>query len=128
MQNPQESSGSSNTNDNSGSNRNINSSSVDTPAASAVGSNVPSDGTNSTAAPAKPQLQSQFQRPQSMLFAYTPPIADIATENALPELQPIFSFLNGHAHKTYHEGYLLKLNDLDLSKLDGICSIPNIKY
>jgi CCR4-NOT transcriptional complex subunit CAF120 len=30
-----------------------------------------------------------------------------------PELSPIFSFLNTHTNKVYHEGYFLKLNDQD---------------
>jgi CCR4-NOT transcriptional complex subunit CAF120 len=33
-----------------------------------------------------------------------------------PELSPIFSFLNIHTNKVYHEGYFLKLNDLDSRK------------
>lgn len=92
--------------------------------------NVPNSNGNaappSTAPPtAKPYSSSP--RPQSMLFAYTPPIPDIATENTLPELQPIFSFLNKHAHKTYHEGYLLKLNDLDLSEWNISCNCSKKK-
>jgi len=31
-----------------------------------------------------------------------------------PELQPIFSLLNGHANKLYQEGYFLKLDDQDI--------------
>lgn len=33
------------------------------------------------------------------------------TEDTIPELQPIFHFLNGHANKLYQEGYFLKLDD-----------------
>ncbi|KAG9686247.1 hypothetical protein KCU59_g24038, partial [Aureobasidium melanogenum] len=33
--------------------------------------------------------------------------------DTLPELQPIFSFLNSHSNKLYQEGYFLKLHDLD---------------
>lgn len=33
--------------------------------------------------------------------------------NTPAELQPIFAYLNSHANKLYHEGYFLKLNDLD---------------
>ncbi|CAF9932550.1 MAG: hypothetical protein ALECFALPRED_005323 [Alectoria fallacina] len=33
--------------------------------------------------------------------------------DTIPELQPIFSFLNSHSNKLYQEGYFLKLNDLD---------------
>lgn len=32
-------------------------------------------------------------------------------EDTIPELQPIFSFLNSHQNKLYHEGYFLKLDD-----------------
>ena len=42
-----------------------------------------------------------------------------------PELEPIFSYLNTQANKLYYEGYLLRLNDLDISEFnnsgDGIC-------
>jgi CCR4-NOT transcriptional complex subunit CAF120 len=40
----------------------------------------------------------------------TPPIMDI-NEDTIPELQPIFSFLNSHSNKLYQEGYFLKLDD-----------------
>jgi CCR4-NOT transcriptional complex subunit CAF120 len=33
------------------------------------------------------------------------------TEDTIPELQPIFSFLNSHSNKLYQEGYFLKLDD-----------------
>lgn len=33
--------------------------------------------------------------------------------DTLPELQPIFTFLNSHSNKLYQEGYFLKLHDLD---------------
>ena len=35
---------------------------------------------------------------------------DIA-EDVVPELQPVFSFLNSHSNKLYQEGYFLKLDD-----------------
>lgn len=38
------------------------------------------------------------------------------TGDTPPELSPIFSFLNIHTNKLYHEGYFLKLNDLDSRK------------
>lgn len=53
-----------------------------------------------------------MSRPASMVFTYQPHIVDIA-HDTLPELQPIFSYLNAHANKVYQEGYFLKLNDLD---------------
>lgn len=51
-------------------------------------------------------------RPASMIQAYQPPMMEIA-QDTVPELQPIFSFLNSHSNKLYQEGYFLKLNDLD---------------
>ncbi|KAH0552941.1 hypothetical protein GP486_006861 [Trichoglossum hirsutum] len=53
-------------------------------------------------------------RPMSMLQTYQPPLMDVA-QDTLPELQPIFTFLNSHSNKLYHEGYLFKLNDIDPS-------------
>ena len=47
-----------------------------------------------------------------MIQAYQPPMMEIA-QDTIPELQPIFSFLNSHSNKLYQEGYFLKLNDLD---------------
>ncbi|KAI1259810.1 hypothetical protein F5Y18DRAFT_420537 [Xylariaceae sp. FL1019] len=49
-------------------------------------------------------------RPLSMLQAYNPPRMDV-NEDTIPELQPIFTFLNSHANKLYQEGYFLKLDD-----------------
>jgi len=37
---------------------------------------------------------------------------DVA-QDTLPELQPIFTYLNSHSNKLYQEGYFLKLHDLD---------------
>lgn len=51
-------------------------------------------------------------RPMSMVQAYQPPFMEI-DKDVIPELQPIFSFLNSHSNKLYQEGYFLKLNDLD---------------
>ena len=47
-------------------------------------------------------------RPLSIV--QTMPTMDV-TEDTIPELQPIFSFLNSHQNKLYHEGYFLKLDD-----------------
>lgn len=47
-----------------------------------------------------------------MVQAYQPPFMEI-DKDVIPELQPIFSFLNSHSNKLYQEGYFLKLNDLD---------------
>ncbi|KAI0913197.1 hypothetical protein F4823DRAFT_84751 [Ustulina deusta] len=49
-------------------------------------------------------------RPLSMVQTYQPPRMDV-TEDTIPELQPIFTFLNSHANKLYQEGYFLKLDD-----------------
>ncbi|MCJ1393841.1 hypothetical protein MMC18_006717 [Xylographa bjoerkii] len=51
-------------------------------------------------------------RPMSMIGAYQPPLMEIA-QDTIPELLPIFTFLNSHSNKLYQEGYFLKLNDLD---------------
>ena len=50
-------------------------------------------------------------RPASMIGGYQPPLMD--TQDTIPELSPIFGFLNSHSNKLYQEGYFLKLNDLD---------------
>ncbi|KAF3060042.1 hypothetical protein GL218_05136 [Daldinia childiae] len=49
-------------------------------------------------------------RPLSMVQTYQPPLMDV-NEDTIPELQPIFTFLNSHANKLYQEGYFLKLDD-----------------
>ncbi|KAI2472776.1 hypothetical protein F4781DRAFT_320894 [Annulohypoxylon bovei var. microspora] len=49
-------------------------------------------------------------RPLSMVQAYQPPLMDV-NEETIPELQPIFTFLNSHVNKLYQEGYFLKLDD-----------------
>ena len=45
-----------------------------------------------------------------MVQAYQPPLMDV-NEETIPELQPIFTFLNSHVNKLYQEGYFLKLDD-----------------
>lgn len=54
----------------------------------------------------------RMSRPGSTIFSHDPPFIEISPDTP-PELQPIFTFLNSHANKVYHEGYFLKLNDLD---------------
>ncbi len=49
-------------------------------------------------------------RPLSMVQTYQPPLMDVS-QDTLPELQPIFTFLNSHGNKLYQEGYFLKLDD-----------------
>ena len=50
-----------------------------------------------------------------MVQTYHPPVMDV-TEETLPELQPIFGFLNSHSNKLFQEGYFLKLDDQDSSE------------
>ncbi|KAI9053451.1 hypothetical protein LZ554_002409 [Drepanopeziza brunnea f. sp. 'monogermtubi'] len=61
-----------------------------------------------------PQLgqrqRAMSNRPLSMIQTYHPSLMDV-TQDTLPELQPIFTFLNSHANKLYQEGYFLKLDD-----------------
>lgn len=45
-----------------------------------------------------------------MVLAHNPPLMDI-NEDTIPELQPIFTYLNSHSNKLYQEGYFLKLED-----------------
>lgn len=51
-------------------------------------------------------------RPQSMVQTYQPHVMDV-NEDTIPELLPIFTFLNSHQNKLYQEGYFLKLDDQD---------------
>ena len=51
-----------------------------------------------------------------MIGGYQPPVMD--TTDTIPELSPIFGFLNSHSNKLYQEGYFLKLNDLDTGGFD----------
>ena len=81
-----------------------------------------------SAAPARdsPQPRTRTERassrPMSMVQTYQPPMMEIA-QDTIPELQPIFTFLNSHANKLYQEGYFLKLNDLD-SRTCAIEGLP----
>lgn len=56
------------------------------------------------------QRERALSRPMSMVQTYQPPLMDV-NQDTLPELQPIFTFLNSHANKLYQEGYFLKLDD-----------------
>ncbi|KAL9098931.1 MAG: hypothetical protein Q9163_005497 [Psora crenata] len=62
--------------------------------------------------PPRTRTERASSRPMSMIQTYQPPLMEIA-QDTIPELQPIFTFLNSHANKLYQEGYFLKLNDLD---------------
>ncbi|VUC20339.1 unnamed protein product [Clonostachys rosea] len=57
-----------------------------------------------------PNRQRSSSRPLSMVMPFIPPSMDV-NEDTIPELQPIFSFLNTQQNKLYHEGYFLKLDD-----------------
>lgn len=52
-----------------------------------------------------------------MVQTYQPRIMDV-NEDTIPELQPVFSYLNSHSNKLYHEGYFLKLDDQNSRKLN----------
>lgn len=54
--------------------------------------------------------QRNTSRPMSMVQTYQPPLMEM-DRDTLPELQPIFTFLNSHGNKLYQEGYFLKLDD-----------------
>ncbi|KAI9680029.1 MAG: hypothetical protein M1817_005045 [Caeruleum heppii] len=62
--------------------------------------------------PPRTRAERPTSRPLSMVQTYHPPLMEVA-QDTLPELQPIFTFLNSHSNKLYQEGYFLKLNDLD---------------
>ena len=49
-------------------------------------------------------------RPMSMVQTYQPPLMELG-QDTLPELQPVFTYLNSHSNKLYQEGYFLKLDD-----------------
>jgi hypothetical protein len=89
----------------------------------------PADGSSDPSNPSKPNRSST--RPLSMAITYQPPKTD-TTQDTLPELLPVFNFLNTHANKLYQEGYFLKLSDLDtrrcLSKRSTCwsCNIPSV--
>lgn len=58
----------------------------------------------------KGRNRSNSGRPLSMVQTFQPPIMDVG-DDTIPELQPIFTFLNSHSNKLYQEGYFLKLDD-----------------
>lgn len=65
---------------------------------------------NASSPPQPSRSRRRSSRPLSMVQTYQPPLMDI-NEDTIPELQPIFSFLNTHSNKLYQEGYFLKLDD-----------------
>jgi hypothetical protein len=83
-------------------------------------SNPPTDVQQQTAAARdspqmRPQRARASSRPLSMVQTYQPPLMEL-TQDTIPELQPIFTYLNSHGNKLYQEGYFLKLNDQDTSR------------
>lgn len=84
---------------------------------------VPVTNSNSSSPPGTPRRNS---RPLSMVQTYQPPLMDV-NEETLPELQPIFNFLNSHTNKLYQEGYFLKLDDQDISALPALDPAPALK-
>ena len=77
--------------------------------------------------PPRTRERSSSLRPMSMVQTYQPPVMEIA-HDTIPELQPIFSFLNSHSNKLYQEGYFLKLNDLDSSVSTFLSSLRHFAY
>ena len=73
--------------------------------------------TQEVSTPVKTRTERSLSRPMSMVGAYQPPLMEIA-QDTIPELLPIFTFLNSHSNKLYQEGYFLKLNDLDSRELN----------
>jgi CCR4-NOT transcriptional complex subunit CAF120 len=69
----------------------------------------------------RPGRERASSRPMSMIQTYQPPLMDVA-QDTLPELQPIFTFLNSHGNKLYQEGYFLKLDDQDSCKYPAFLS------
>ncbi|KPM41601.1 hypothetical protein AK830_g4963 [Neonectria ditissima] len=71
----------------------------------------PEYGTPANGSPVNsPPRQRSNSRPLSMVLAHNPPIMDV-NEDTIPELQPVFTYLNSHSNKLYQEGYFLKLDD-----------------
>ncbi|KAF2281294.1 uncharacterized protein EI97DRAFT_472625 [Westerdykella ornata] len=61
----------------------------------------------------QPKSESRLSsRPMSMIQTYHPPVMEVS-QDTLPELQRIFTFLNSHSNKLYQEGYFLKFHDTD---------------
>lgn len=76
------------------------------------GSHAPAQRSNLSSSVLQSRADGNVSRPASTVISSKPPPTD-AFRDTLPELQPIFTFLNSQANKLYHEGYFLKLNDLD---------------
>ena len=75
----------------------------------------------STASPNPPRNRNETRtssRPSSMIQTYQPPVMDVG--DTIPELLPIFTYLNSHSNRLYQEGYFLKLNDLDAREIHAM--------
>ena len=72
--------------------------------------NLPSSAESPSPQRLQRERAQSLGRPMSMAQTYQPPLMDI-NQDTLPELQPIFTFLNSHSNKLYQEGYFLKLDD-----------------
>lgn len=66
--------------------------------------------TDSPISAANGRNRSNSGRPLSIVQTFQPPVMDVG-DDTIPELQPIFTFLNSHSNKLYQEGYFLKLDD-----------------
>jgi hypothetical protein len=82
-------------------------------------SNYNMDGASSSQTRNGRERAVSSSRPMSMVQTYQPPLMDV-NEDTLPELQPIFTFLNSHANKLYQEGYFLKLDDQNTRRFSSI--------
>ena len=81
----------------------------------------------STASPNPPRNRNEVRtssRPSSMIQAYQPTMMD--TDDTIPELLPIFTYLNSHSNKLYQEGYFLKLNDLDAREIHSFMHVYGV--
>lgn len=75
-----------------------------------TGSPIDTPITDSPISNTKTRNRSNSGRPLSIVQTFQPPVMDVG-DDTIPELQPIFTFLNSHSNKLYQEGYFLKLDD-----------------
>jgi CCR4-NOT transcriptional complex subunit CAF120 len=80
------------------------------------GPQQPSNITGSPTRREQVQRNRASSRPMSMVQTYQPPLMELS-QDTLPELQPVFAYLNSHGNKLYQEGYFLKLDDQNSSML-----------
>lgn len=83
------------------------------------------DSPKSPSTPSRARGDSRVStRPSSMMMTYQPLQVDTAQDTP-PELLPIFTYLNAHSNRLYHEGYFLKLHDLDVRGRPSIDRVWN---